>query len=64
MVRKFYSTHRYTTTRVDRDEMINHIISECNKFSQREYKTRHDRVDKEIHREVCKKFKFDHTNKK
>ena len=46
----------------DRDETINPIISECSKFAQNEYKTRHDWVDKGIHWEMCKKFKFDHTN--
>ena len=30
----------------DRDETINHIISECSKLAQKEYKTRHDWVDK------------------
>ena len=40
----------------DRDETINHIISECSKVAQKEYKTRHDW-------EVCKKFKFNHMNK-
>ena len=43
--------------------MINHIISECIKLSRKEYKTRHDWVSKVIHREVCKKSNFDHTNK-
>ena len=33
------------------------------KFAQKEYKTRHDCVGKVIHCEMCKKFKFDHTNK-
>ena len=47
----------------DRDETIYHIISECSKVAQKEYKTRHDWVGKVIHREMCKKFKFDHTNK-
>ena len=47
----------------DRDETINHIISDCNKLAQRKYKARHDRVGKVIHWEMCKKFKFDHTNK-
>ena len=47
----------------DRDEAINHIISECCKFSQKEYTTRHDWVGKVIHFELCKKFKFDHANK-
>ena len=47
----------------DRDEMINHIISECSKLTLKEYKTRHDRLGKVIHWEMCKKLKFDHTNK-
>ena len=47
----------------DRDETINHIISKCSKLAQREYKARHDWVGKVIHWEMCKKFKFDHTNK-
>ena len=47
----------------DRDKTINHIISECSKLAQKEYKTRHDWVGKVIHWEMCKKFKFDHTNK-
>ena len=47
----------------DRAETINHIISECSKLAQKEYKTRHDWVGKVIHWEMCKKFKFDHTHK-
>ena len=47
----------------DRDETITHKISECSKLAQREYKARHDWVGKVIHWEMCKKFKFDHTNK-
>ena len=46
----------------DRDETINNIISECSNLAQKEYKTRHDWVGKVIHWEMCKKFKFDHTN--
>ena len=38
------------------------MISECSKFAQ-EYKARQDWVGKVIHWEMCKKFKFDHTNK-
>ena len=30
---------------------------------KKEYKTRHDWVGKVIHKEMCKKLKFDHTNK-
>ena len=47
----------------DRDETINHIISECSKLAQKEYKVIHDWVGRVIHWEMCKKFKFDHTNK-
>ena len=47
----------------DRDETINHIISECSKLALKEYKSRHDWVGKVIHWVLCKKFKFDHTNK-
>ena len=39
----------------DRDETINHIISECSKLAQKEYKTRNDRFSKVIHWEMCKK---------
>ena len=40
----------------DRDETINHIISECSKLAQKEYKVRYDWVGKVIHWEMCKKF--------
>ena len=47
----------------DRDETIKHILSECSKLTQREYKARHDWVGKVIHWKMCKNFKFDHFNK-
>ena len=46
-----------------RDETTNLIISKCSKLMQREYKTRHDWVGKGILLKLCKKSKFDHTNK-
>ena len=46
-----------------RDETINHIISECSKLAQKEYKARHDWVGEAIHWEMCRKFQFDHTNR-
>ena len=49
--------------RGDRDETINHIIGECSKLVQKVYKTRHDWLGKVIHREMRKKFEFDHTRK-
>ena len=48
--------HRLTTTTTT---MII-ITSKCNKLAQKEYTIRHDKV---IHRELCKKVKFDNTNK-
>ena len=47
----------------NRDETINHIMSECSKLAQKEYKTTQDLVGKVIHWEMRTKFKFDHTNK-
>ena len=49
--------------RGDKNKTINHIINECSKFSQKEYKTRHEWVGKVIHWELCKEFQFNHTNK-
>ena len=46
----------------DRDETINHIISECSKLAQKEYKTRHHWVGKVIHWKLWKEFKFEHMN--
>ena len=46
----------------NREEIINHIISECNKLTQKMYKTRHDRVEELIYWEL-RKFKFEDTNK-
>ena len=46
-----------------RDETINHIISECSKSAQKDYRARQALLGKVIHWEMCKKFKFDHTNK-
>ena len=54
--------HRKCRLCGDRDETINHIISECSKLAQ-EYKARQDWVGKVIDWEMCKKFQFDHTNK-
>ena len=45
----------------DRDETLNYIRNECNKLTQKVYKTKHDWGDKVIVWELCKKFKFDHT---
>ena len=40
------------------DETINHLLSECSKMAQKEYKRRHDWMWKRIHWNVCKKNKI------
>ena len=45
----------------DKYETIDHIISECSKQAQREYKTRHNWLEKVINWESCKKLTFDHN---
>ena len=47
----------------DRNETINHIISEYSKLAQKEYKIRHDWDEKVIVWKLCKKFNFYHTYK-
>ena len=47
----------------DRDETVNHMISECSKLAQKEYRNRHVWGRKVIHREMRKKLKFGHTDK-
>ena len=42
---------------------MNHIISECSKLAQKEYKPLHGLVGNVIPNELCKNFKFDHANK-
>ena len=35
---------------------LNHLISECSKMAQREYKRRNDWVGRRVHWDVCKKY--------
>ena len=37
----------------ERDESITHLIAECKKLSQREYKQRYDKIARIVHLEVC-----------
>ena len=43
----------------EKGETVWHIISECSKLAQREYKRRHDNVAKMIHWELCGKYGLD-----
>ena len=42
---------------------MNHIISECNKVTQKEYKTGHDHMGKGTLWKLYKRLKFDYSNK-
>ena len=39
-----------------KDETVNHLLSECPKLAQVEYKRRHDNVAKGIHWDLCKQY--------
>ena len=38
------------------NETINHILNECSKLAQSEYKRRHDWIGRRIHWEVCRQY--------
>lgn len=42
---------------------MNHIISECIKLAQKEYKRKHNKVEADIHWELCKQFGFSYVDK-
>ena len=48
----------------DRDETVNFIISNSRKISENEFKTKHEWVGIVIHRELCKRLKFEHATKR
>ena len=39
----------------DKNESVGHLVSECSKLAQREYKARHDRVATAVHWGLCQK---------
>ena len=40
----------------ERDESIIHLIAECQKLAQKEYKQRYDNIARIVHLELCQKF--------
>ena len=46
-----------------RGESVQHIVSECEKIAQKEYKRRHDNVAKRIHWDLCRKNGLEHVEK-
>ena len=47
----------------ERDETVSHIVSECPKLAQTEYKGRHDRVAAAVHWSLCKKHKLETSDR-
>ena len=44
-------------------ESVSHIVAECKKLAQREYKRRHDNVAKIVHWKLCKKYDLESKDK-
>ena len=44
-------------------ETISHIVSECSKLAQREYRRRHDNVGRIVHWKLCEKFNLEKFEK-
>ena len=47
----------------ERGETVQHIVCECSKLAQREYKRRHDNIAKLIHWMLCEKYGRNRTEK-
>ena len=47
----------------ERGETVQHIVCECKKLAQREYKRRHDNIAKFIHWKICEKYGLDRSEK-
>ena len=45
------------------EESVNHVLSECSKLPQKEYKRRHDWFETKIHWEICIKYGIEVTEK-
>ena len=46
-----------------KSETVSHVISECAKLAQREYKRRHDKVGKIVHWKLCGKYNLERKQK-
>ena len=47
----------------EKDETINHIVSECSALAQHQYKKRDDTVAKALHWSLCKKYQIHCSDK-
>ena len=47
----------------EKGESISHIVSECSKLAQREYKRRHDNIARIVHWKLCGEYHLDRAGK-
>ena len=47
----------------EKGESVNHIVCECKKLAQREYKQRHANVAKVVHRKLSEKYHLEKKDK-
>ena len=47
----------------EKGQTVHHIVSECKKMAQKEYKRRHDNVARIVHWHLCKKYNIERTEK-
>ena len=47
----------------EHNESVSNIVAECKKLAQKEYKRRHDKVEKIIHWKLRKKYELESENK-
>eukprot|EP00795_Rhopilema_esculentum_P002688 gene2688-biopygen1093 len=47
----------------EKGETVHHIVSECKKMAQKEYKRRHENVARMVHWHLCKKYNLERTEK-
>ena len=47
----------------EKGESVGHLVSECSKLAQREYKRRHDNIARIVHWKLCHKFKLGKSDK-
>ena len=63
--KQIYGIGKSNTCRLcgEKVESVTHIVSACKMLAQREYKRRHDKVCSYLHWSLCRKYKFEVTDK-
>ena len=70
-IRKNYVKHKIDKTDKtplcrmcdNKNQTVSHIVSECEKMAQKEYKRRHDNVARIVHWKLCGKYNLKRSEK-